>query len=158
MVDINMSPVDGFEVTSQICKMKDSSSVIGLSVNNSIPIVKRFLALGAAGYLTKNSSKEELIRALIEVKNGNRYVCEEVRNALARQVLDVDSQVQLINSLSSRELEVIQNVKLGLSSREIGLLLDISMKTVEAHRHHILKKLKLNNTAVLINFFNTNGI
>jgi len=63
-----------------------------------------------------------------------------------------------INNLSRRETEIIQLIKQGMSSKEIGLQLDIALKTVEVHRYNILKKLKLKNTAALVNFINTNGL
>ncbi len=63
-----------------------------------------------------------------------------------------------MNNLSRREIDIIQLIKQGLSSKEIALKLDISLKTVEVHRYNILKKLKLKNTAALVNFINVNGL
>jgi DNA-binding NarL/FixJ family response regulator len=63
-----------------------------------------------------------------------------------------------MNNLSRREIDIIQLIKQGMSSKEIALQLDISLKTVEVHRYNILKKLKLKNTAALVNFINVNGL
>lgn len=63
-----------------------------------------------------------------------------------------------MNNLSRRELDIIQLIKEGLSSKEIALQLDISLKTVEVHRYNILKKLNLRNTAALVNFINAQGL
>jgi DNA-binding NarL/FixJ family response regulator len=82
----------------------------------------------------------------------------EIKNVLAQQELEEDSEFSLVSSLSKREIEIVQYVKKGFSSREIALQLDIGMKTVEVHRYNILRKLHLKNSASLINFFNTNGI
>jgi DNA-binding NarL/FixJ family response regulator len=158
LVDINMTPVDGFEVTRHICKNTPQSRVIGLSMYNNIISVKRLLAIGARGYLTKNSSKEEMILAIAEVSKGNKYVCEEVKNILAQQELEDNNGVLLLNSLSKREIEIVQQIKRGFSSREIALMLNINQKTVEVHRYNILRKLKLKNRASLVNYFNANGI
>ena len=68
-----------------------------------------------------------------------------------------DNDKQGLNSLSEREIEIVQLIKNGLSSKEISIKLDISLKTVEVHRHNILKKLKLKNSASLVNLVNTEG-
>jgi two-component system invasion response regulator UvrY len=114
---------------------------------------------GASGYVTKNSSKEELFAALVEVQKGNKYICEEVKNILAHQELDenIDSGPDL-NALSQRELDVVKLIKEGLFSKEIAQKLDLSLKTVEVHRYNILKKLNLKNTAALVNFINSQGL
>ena len=158
LMDLNMMPVDGYEVTRQIQKSGSASRVIGLTMYNNVISAKRLLALGAMGYLTKNSSKEEMKEAIMEVKKGRKYICSEIKNVLAQQELEEDSESSLVSSLSKREIEIVQYVKKGFSSREIALQLDIGMKTVEVHRYNILRKLHLKNSASLINFFNTNGI
>ena len=158
LMDINMMPVDGFEVTRQIFRNGSSSKVIGLTMYNNVLSAKRLLSLGAMGYLTKNSTKEEMKEAIIEVKKGNKYICKEIKNVLAQEEIQGDREVSQIKHLSKREIEIVQYVKKGFSSREIGLLLEIGMKTVEVHRYNILRKLHLKNSASLVNFFNVNGI
>jgi len=116
------------------------------------------LQLGARGYVTKNSSKEEMINAIVEVNSGKKYICEEVKNILAEQELEENPVNANMNNLSRRELDIIKLIKEGLSSREIGLELELSLKTVEVHRYNILKKLKLKNTAALVNFINAKGL
>ena len=158
LMDLNMSPVDGFEVTRQLSSVEVSSRIIGLSMYNNISCVKRLLSLGAMGYLTKNSSKEEMIRTILEVSKGHKYVCEEVKNVLSVQELENNNPLTLFSRLSKREIEIVQHLKKGYSSREIALLLDLGLKTVEVHRYNILRKLNLRNSASLINFFNVNGL
>jgi DNA-binding NarL/FixJ family response regulator len=118
---------------------------------------KKMLQSGAMGYVTKNSSKEELMEAILEVNKGQKYICSEVKNILAHQELEESDQPDL-NVLSRRELDITKLIKDGLSSREIALKLEISLKTVEVHRYNILKKLHLKNTAALVNFINTHGL
>jgi two-component system invasion response regulator UvrY len=98
------------------------------------------------------------VNAIVEVNNGKKYICEEVKNILAQQELDEDSDVADMNSLSRREIDIVKLLKEGLSSKEIAQELEISLKTVEVHRYNILKKLKLKNTAALVNFINTKGL
>jgi DNA-binding NarL/FixJ family response regulator len=157
LMDINMTPLTGFDATKQIRKFSPGSRIIGVSMHSMPAYATRMIQLGAMGYVTKNSSKDELITAILEVSNGQRYICNEVRDILAQQALEDDSKQLALNVLSRRELDIITLIKEGLSSKEIALKLDISQKTVEVHRYNILKKLELKNTAALVNFINTHG-
>ncbi len=159
LMDVNMSPVNGFDATKQIRKLSPGSKIIGVSMHSMPAYARRMLQLGAMGYITKNSSREEFLTGIIEVANGNKYVCAEVKNILAQQELEEENITTAdMNTLSGRELDIIQLIKEGLSSREIALRLDISLKTVEVHRYNILKKLNLKNTASLVNYINAQGL
>ncbi len=158
LMDINMTPVNGFEATKMIRKFSPGSRVIGISMHSMPAYAKRMLQVGAMGYVTKNSSRDELLEAIIDVNEGKKYVCAEVKNILAQQELENESGQPDLNQLSRREIDVVQLIKEGLSSREIADKLDISLKTVEVHRYNVLRKLKLKNTAALVNFINTQGL
>ena len=159
LMDVNMSPINGFDATKQIHKISPDSRIIAVSMHTMPAYAKRMLQLGAMGYVTKNSSKEEMIKAIVEVSNGKKYICEEVKAILADQELEEHSDKGGdMNNLSRRELDIIKLIKEGLSSKEIALQLDISLKTVEVHRYNVLKKLKLKNTAALVNYINAKGL
>ncbi|MGK2864398.1 MAG: response regulator [Chitinophagaceae bacterium] len=159
LMDVNMSPVNGFDATQQILALSPDSRVIGVSMHTMPAYAKRMFKLGAMGYVTKNSSKDEMLKAIMEVSNGKKYVCEEVKAILAHQEMeDVGEKVPDMNNLSRRELDVIKLIRDGHSSKEIALKLDISMKTVEVHRYNVLKKLKLKNSVALVNYINENGL
>jgi two-component system invasion response regulator UvrY len=158
LMDVNMAPVNGFDATKQITKFSPGSKVIAVSMHTMPAYAKRMMQLGAMGYVTKNSSKDEMIKAIIEVSNGKKYICDEVKNILAQKELEEEDSPSDMNNLSKREIDIIKLIKEGLSSKEIALQLDISLKTVEVHRYNILKKLKLKNTASLVNFINVNGL
>ena len=157
LMDINMSPMNGFESTREIRKISPESKIIGVSMHSQPAYAKKMLQVGAMGYITKNSSKEEMIGAITEVAQGNKYICHEVKAILSEQILE-DNEKPDINMLSQREVEIIDLIKQGQSSKEIALHLSITLKTVEVHRHNILKKLNLKNTAALVNFINNAGI
>lgn len=159
LMDINMSPVNGFEATKLVRKYSPGSKIIGISMHSMPAYARRMLQIGAMGYVTKNSSKDELMTSIIEVHNGKKYICHEVKNILAQQELeDEGGGVPDMNVLSRREIDIVQLIKEGLSSKEIAIRLDISLKTVEVHRYNILKKLSLKNTAALVNFINAHGL
>src|SRR5882724_6925321 len=140
LMDINMTPVNGLEATKEIHKFSPASRVIAVSMHSMPVYAKKMMQMGAMGYVTKNSSQQELMNAIIEVNKGNKYVCSEVKDTLVQQQIENESEEPAINSLSRRELEVIQLLKKGLSSKEIALQLGVTLKTVEVHRYNILKK------------------
>lgn len=159
LMDVNMTPIDGFDTTRRVQKVSPESRVIGVSMHSMPAYARRLMQVGAMGYVTKNSSREEMITAILEVHRGNKYVCEEVKNILAQQELeDGPYQVHDLSNLSARELDIVRLLKEGLSSKEIADRLDLSAKTIEVHRYNILHKLNLKNTAALVNFANANGL
>jgi len=78
LMDINMTPVNGFEATKKILKTAPHIKIIGVSVNNQPSYARNIMQLGAKGYVTKNSSREEMVKAIHEVMNGKTYICREV--------------------------------------------------------------------------------
>ncbi|MES1223451.1 MAG: response regulator transcription factor [Bacteroidota bacterium] len=155
LMDINMTPFNGFEATEKILSVSPVSKVIGVSMHMDSAYAKRMIRSGASGYLTKNSSKEEMFNAIDEVLKGNKYLCNEIRTDISHQYLEKAEDAAGSNSLTRREIQICKYVCTGLASREIASRLNISVKTVEVHRYKILKKLKLKNSVMLINFFNT---
>lgn len=158
LLDINMSPLNGFDILKMIRKLSPGSKVIAVSMHSQPSYAKKMLRLGARGYITKNSPRQEMIDAIKEVYNGQVYICQEVKNIISVQMLGEDENVPGLNQLSEREIEVINLIRDGLSSKEIASRLNIAIKTVEVHRHNILKKLKVKNTASLINYINASGL
>ena len=152
LLDINMAPMSGFDVLKMIRKYSPGSKIIGVSMHSQPAYAKKMLRLGAKGYVTKNSPRQEMLEAIAEVSNNRIYICQEVKNILSDQMLNGDQVNPDINNLSDREMQIVRALKEGLSSKEIASELNISLKTVEVHRHNILKKLKLKNTVSLINF------
>ena len=155
LMDINMAPASGFEATEKIRKYSPTSRIIGISMHSQPAYAKKMLQIGARGYVTKNSSKEEMIEAILEVHSGNKYICDEIKNNISELVLEENKEMPNVNALTEREIQIIQLIKEGQSSKEIAAHLTISLKTVEVHRHNILKKLKLKNSASLVNYINS---
>jgi DNA-binding NarL/FixJ family response regulator len=158
LLDINMTPLNGFDVLKMIRKQSPGSKVIAVSMHSQPAYAKKMLRMGAKGYITKNSPRQEMLDAIMDVYNGNTYICQEVKNILSDQMLNEEDTAAGLNQLSEREIEVINQIRDGLSSKEIADRLAISIKTVEVHRHNILKKLKVKNTASLINYINSTGL
>src|SRR5437773_8594533 len=115
LMDVNMKPMSGFEAAKQIRRISPGSKIIGVSIHNMPAYAKKMLKLGAMGYITKNSSKDEMVKAIIEVSLGNKYVCEEVKNILLKREMSGDTASPDMSILSRRELEVINLIRDGLS-------------------------------------------
>jgi two-component system invasion response regulator UvrY len=82
LMDINMFPVNGFEATRKIIKAQPAIKIIGVSVNDQLGYARNMFQLGAKGFVTKNTSREEMIEAICEVYKGKTYLCRELREKI----------------------------------------------------------------------------
>ncbi len=82
LMDINMSPINGFEATRKITKTHPQIKIIGVSIQNQPSYARNMLHLGARGYVTKNSPKDEMVEAIVQVQNGNTFLCKEIRERM----------------------------------------------------------------------------
>jgi DNA-binding NarL/FixJ family response regulator len=158
IMDINLPGMNGIEATQLIRKFSPASKILGVSLHTQPTYARKMIQKGAMGYVTKNSSREEMFKAIVEVQAGRRYICEEIKNILSEQVINGEDQQSGLNALSQREIEIINFIKKGFSSKEIAENLDISVKTVEVHRYNVLKKLNLKNSAALVNYINNSQL
>lgn len=158
IMDINLPGMNGIEATQLIRKFSPATRILGVSLHTQPTYARKMIQKGAMGYVTKNSSREEMFKAIIEIHEGRRYICDEIKNILSEQVINGEDQQSGLNSLSQREIEIINHIKKGNSSKEIAESLDISVKTVEVHRYNILKKLNLKNSAALVNYINNSQL
>jgi DNA-binding NarL/FixJ family response regulator len=159
LLDINLPNASGLDAVPLIRKYSPGTKIIAVSMHSQPAYAKKMLQLGAKGYVTKNSSHDEMYEAIDSVLAGKVFICQEIKNILSEQAFMEDGEEKPnIKELSLREIEIIRLIKEGHSSKEIGARLNISPRTAEVHRHNILKKLKLKNTASLINFINTTDL
>jgi DNA-binding NarL/FixJ family response regulator len=154
MMDINLPGINGIDATEQIRKFSPGSKILGVSMHSQPAFARSIMQKGAMGYVTKKSPHEEMVKAIMEISAGRKYVCNEIKSNLSDQLMNEEKKSDGINSLSKREMQIIGEIKKGSSSKEIAAALNISIKTVEVHRYNILKKLKLKNAASLVNFMN----
>jgi DNA-binding NarL/FixJ family response regulator len=158
IIDINLSVMSGFEATRILCEQRPGIRILGISLYAHPVYARKMFEAGAMGFITKNSSPEELTRALIEISNGRKFICEEVKNILAEQKLTGTDIYEKLNLLSKREMDIIRLLRQGFSSKEIASSVNISVKTVEVHRYNILRKLSLPNVAALVNYINNSHL
>lgn len=154
MMDMNLPGINGFEATALVLKESPSSKVLALSMHTQPAYVRKFFQAGATGYVTKNSAREEIVQAILEIYEHRKYICEEIKNILAEQEFSGDIKADALYGLSRRELDIIGLVKKGFTSREIAENTQLKVKTIEVHRYNILRKLNLPNVAALVNYVN----
>lgn len=153
ILDINISPFSGIEATKMIKKLAPGTKIMGVSMHNQPSFAKKMLRNGATGYVTKNSSKQEMYDAIKSVMRGEIYICSEIQKNITNQMLVVEDDNK-ISKLTEREIEIIKLIKNGSTNKEIAELLFLSPRTVETHRARVLKKLNLKNSLSLVKYIN----
>ncbi len=157
ILDIFLPKPIGIEIVKLILKQYHKTKIIILSGNTEEDLITSAFHAGADGYLHKNIEKNELIDAIDTVYNNQQYISSSIEKTLSRNFIkkakygDKFSQGKLAG-LTEREIEVIRLFSEGLSYKEIANDLDISTRTVEAHKNKILEKLELKNTIEVVKF------
>lgn len=152
VIDISMPGMDGLEVLNQICSYYPKLPVIVLTMHEEEQYVVRAIEAGAMGYVTKRSAPEQLVDAIRRVHAGSRYLTEAAAESLALHVARMGQGGSGLESLSTRELQVLTRLAQGHTNREIAEAYNISIKTVDTYRYRVLKKLNLRNNADLSRF------
>jgi two-component system response regulator NreC len=153
LLDLLLPRRSGFEAIPEIIRVAPDARVIVISSQTAASSVRRALTAGAAGYLPKRASDRELVAAIQQVSAGSRYVDPEVGATLV-----VDNVASALDDLSERERDVLQLLALGYTNQEIGKKLYISVRTVDTHRAHIMRKLQLETRAELVLFALAHGL
>jgi len=153
VMDIAMPMLNGLEATRQILHAVPNAKVLILSAHNDDAYVDRAMAVGAAGYLTKQSAPRVLLEAIREIQKGKIFLCQAVAKRYQRRnKTDLDRAGRLKRkalALTSRESEVLQLIAEGQANKQIAAELGISVKTVEKHRNSLMRKLDIHDTASL---------
>ena len=154
VADVSLKDGDGIHLVKDIRAHHPDLPVLVLSMHDESVYAERLLAAGANGYIMKDAASDQFIRALRRVLEGGVYVSDALAPRLAgrRAVAAPTDDRQPISRLSNRELQVLQMIGRGLSSRQIAETLHLSVKTVEAHRQRIKGKLELASGAQLVQF------
>lgn len=155
LMDINLGSGSGINAATKILDSLPKTRVIGLSLHDDISYVKKFLSIGAKGYLTKNTNKSELVSAIHSVHQGELFIASEIKDRYFAALLNADDRDK--KELTMKEIEIVKFIAQGLTSKEIGDKLFVSHRTVETHRHNILKKLDLPNAAQLSSWAKDKG-
>jgi len=162
LMDIAMPVLNGLEATKQILTANPAAKVIILSAHSDDEYIDRMTEAGVAGFLEKQSSAEILTKAIQEVAAGKTFFSPAIAKRLhdkQHKSRDRDGLLKANGSrLTSREAEVLQLVAEGSANKQIASELNISIKTVEKHRQHLMDKLNIHDTAGLTRYAISAGV
>jgi DNA-binding NarL/FixJ family response regulator len=162
VMDIAMPLLNGLEATRQILSTSPKTKILILSAHSDDAYIDRVIAVGAVGFLIKQTSAQILAKAIHEIAAGNSFYSPQVSKRLRDHYNKPATAGGLITKkatgLTSRELEVIQLVAEGFANKQVASDLSISIKTVEKHRQHLMDKLNIHDTAGLTRYAIAQGI
>lgn len=162
LMDINMPEMDGIEATKQLKKINPDIKILMLTMHSEARFIKECLEIGAKGYVMKNISKDDLLKAIETVNQDKSYLDQDSQEKLISAISNADEDDrnydELAAQITQREMEILQLIALGLTSQDIANKLFISKNTVETHRKNMLAKLNVNNTAALLKIAYKKGL
>lgn len=148
LMDLSLPGLSGTELVRRLLAIDARMAILVLSMHGDPATVNQMLGAGAAGYITKQYGLSALVRGLRSVAARHRYVSPDLMDAL----IEIQHRGVTANALTERELEVLPLLQKGMPLKSIGAYLDISPKTVSAHKRHIMQKLNLRSNADLFRY------
>ncbi|MFL5810277.1 MAG: response regulator [Flavisolibacter sp.] len=153
LMEIRPPGLTGIEMLPLFEKFSPGSKILTVSMYSFPGVASELIQAGASGFLTKTSSFKELFEAIIQLRDGKNYVCREIEKTRFNELKEPCGLDNKLSLLSIREIEILAAEKKGLGSMEIARQLNITEKTVDRHRSHMLKILELNYISELIHLF-----
>jgi DNA-binding NarL/FixJ family response regulator len=152
LLDLTMPEIDGLEAIQQILTVRPSTKILVLTMNDSGEMASRVLAAGASGLVLKSDAARELVRAVKSVERDQPFLSPAVTKIIIGHLAKTNGLQPAPVDLTPREFEVLKLLAVGRSNKEVAVALDISVKTVDAHRANIMRKLELRSYSDLIQF------
>jgi len=153
LMDIAMPVLSGFDATRRILQANAKAKVLILTMYEEEEVINRCLSAGASGYVLKDAPRAHLIHAIDVVNNGGQYLSPRALKKVVRQyVKGSKSAATGYERLSDREREVLKLLADGLALKEIAVRLVLSVKTVDAHKTNLMRKLDLHDRSELIKY------
>jgi DNA-binding NarL/FixJ family response regulator len=160
VMDIAMPELNGIEAVREIRERVAAAQVVILSMHGTAEHIYRSLRAGAKGFVMKESAGKEVVKAILTVHAGRRYLSEQVSEKMVDDYIQLrqSSQRSPLEKLSLREREVLQMVAEGKTSAKIGSILNLSPKSVDTYRSRLMQKLGISELAGLVKFAIQHGI
>ncbi len=158
LMDIDMPLMNGLAVTELLHRELPDVKVLILSMHSNTDYVLRIIQSGARGYVLKEASLEELVRAIETVDSGETFFSPDVARVALNQFVSRPGEGPTPSQLTNREREVLIHIAQGLSNKEIASALGVGVRTVETHREHIMRKLNIHSVAGLTKFAISKGL
>jgi DNA-binding NarL/FixJ family response regulator len=163
VLDLSMPDMNGLEATRQILGHDSQSEVLILTMHESEQLIRDVLDAGARGYVLKSDAGRDLVAAVDALRQHKLFFTSKVASMVLAEYLKVKRESRNGSSsssslLSPREREIVQLLAEGKTNKEVSVTLNISIKTAETHRHHIMQKLELRSIADLVHYAIRNHI
>ena len=154
VTDISLPGLSGIELIRELSRLYPALPTLVLSMHDELVYGERALRAGAKGYLVKQEAPEKVIVAIRKVLAGERYLSDRMQSLLAHKVRGrpANQPLSVLSGLTDREHEIFRMIGLALGTNEIALKLNRSVKTIEAHRANLKRKLGLRNAHELNRF------
>jgi two-component system response regulator NreC len=153
LMDVSMPDMNGFDATRRVHQSDPTVKVLILTMHDDEELVARCLEAGAAGYIIKDAPASQLMYAIEMVQKGERYLSPVVlKKVVDGYVKNTNRPQTSYDRLSPREREVLKLLAEGLSVKEIATRFNLSVKTVDAHKTNLMKKLDVHDRAELIKY------
>jgi len=156
VLDVAMPRLNGLDTAREIRSLSPKTKTILLTMYTDKAYILEAMKVGVKGYVVKTEAADDLIRAIREVSRGETYLSPSIANSFVGAYLD-DSQLPA-DSLTRRERQVLHLIAEGNTTKEIAHQLNISFKTAESHRSHLMRKLDLHDIAGLVRYAIQKGI
>ena len=157
VLDIAMPKLDGLEVISRICALGLSCKILVLTSQSPLFYSMRCMKAGAAGYISKTNDLDELVKAIKAVMGGYTFFPNLAHSSVRRSDAQT-TDLELIQTLSDRELTILQQLSQGLSNKEIGDAMLLSNKTISTYKTRLIEKLKVKSVVYLADFAKRNNL
>lgn len=155
LMDIGMPGLSSFEAARQIRKERPDTKIMFLTMYDDEDYLSECMQVGAGAYVLKDSPADQLISAIREVYRGGSYLSPRMLSVLVndfRMQVRNEPRTSRLGSLTKREREILKLLAEGGSVKEIACSLDLSVKTIEAHKFNLMRKLDLHNKAQLVQY------
>ncbi|TVR53083.1 MAG: DNA-binding response regulator [Puniceicoccaceae bacterium] len=155
IVDISLRGNNGLDLIKNVKALEPDMPILVFSMHDECVYAQRALRAGARAYVMKQESAEKILLAIRRIMGGEIYVSNRVADQVLHQLVNgttSSTDSSPVDRLTDRELEVIQFIGRGLSTREIAGRLNLSVKTIESHRAHVKEKLSLRSATELVQF------
>ena len=155
ILDINLPDLNGLEVARRLCQVRPETKVLVLTIDESEELVNEALKVGARGFMLKTDAGRDLVAAIEAISSDRPYFTPKVAQMVLDGYLNQAPPADVLEErrrLSSREREVAQLLAEGKSNKEVASALNISVKTAETHRAHVMHKLRLHSVSELTRY------
>lgn len=149
LMDIRMPGMGGLEATHKLIRQNEEMKIIAVTACNEDPYANRLLQAGAAGYMTKGATADEMIMAILKVKSGQRYISPEIAQRMALKPFETQESACPFDVLSDREMQISIMIANCVKVQEISDQLFLSPKTVNTYRYRIFDKLNISSDVEL---------